>query len=139
VFTKKLKNNENSSHGSHDQSHIVTNPCDVGKKHVSTSCDDLLEMPCSSQLDACSTSMFCETNLLKENNELKNEVKKLSNKLERCYNSKVTFEHMFKTQRNYGDKCGLGFKKKMTKGERERERKMKNASLNYKSSSVSNR
>jgi hypothetical protein len=33
----------------------------------------------------------------KENNELKNEVKKLSNKLERCYNSKVTFEHMLKT------------------------------------------
>ena len=29
---------------------------------------------------------------------------------------------MLKTQRNYGDKCGLGFKKKMTKGERERER-----------------
>jgi hypothetical protein len=69
--------------------------------------------------------MSCETNLLKENNELKREVKNLSNKLERCYNSKVTFEHMLKTQRNYGDKCGLGFKKKMTKGERKRERKMK--------------
>ena len=66
--------------------------------------------------------MFCETNLLKENNELKNEVKKLSNKLERYYNSKVTFEHMLKTQRNYGDKCGLSFKKKMIKGERKREK-----------------
>ena len=32
---------------------------------------------------------------------------------------------MLKTQRNYGDKCGLGFKKKMTKGERKREKKMK--------------
>ena len=62
----------------------MTNSCDVGKKHVSTSCDDLLDMPCSSQLDVCSTSMSCETNLLKENNELKREVKKLSNKLERC-------------------------------------------------------
>ena len=69
--------------------------------------------------------MSCETNILKENIELKNEVKKLSNKLERCYNSQVTFEHMLKTQRNYGDECGLGFKKKMTKGERKRERKMK--------------
>ena len=69
--------------------------------------------------------MPCETNLLKENNELNEQVKKLSNKLERCYNSKVTFEHMLKTQRYYGDKCGLGFKKKMTKGERKRERKMK--------------
>ncbi|KAG0543102.1 hypothetical protein BDA96_02G160900 [Sorghum bicolor] len=72
--------------------------------------------------NACSTSMCCETNLLKENNELKNEVKNLSNKLERCYNSKVTFEHILQTQRNYGDKCGLGFKKKMTKDKRKQER-----------------
>ena len=57
VFTKKLKNNESSSHGSHDQSHTITNPCDVGKKHVSTSRNDLLDMPCSSHIDACSTSM----------------------------------------------------------------------------------
>ncbi|OQU77777.1 hypothetical protein SORBI_3009G101250 [Sorghum bicolor] len=117
--------NLSSSFGSNDQSHIVTNPCDVGKKHVSTSCDDLLSMPCSSQLDACSTSVSCETNLLKENNKLKSEVKNLSNKLERCYNSKVTFEHILKTQRNYGDKCGLGFKKKMTKGERKQDKNMK--------------
>jgi len=100
-LTKKLSNeeiktSESSSLGSNDQSYIVTNPCDVGKKHVSTSCDDL-SMPCSSQLDICSTSMSCETNLLKENNELKNKVKNLSNKLERCYNSKVTFEHILKT------------------------------------------
>ena len=66
--------------------------------------------------------LSCETNIWKENNELKNEVKKLSNKLERCYNSKVTFEHMLKTQRNYGDKCGLGFKKKMTMGKRKRKK-----------------
>ncbi|KAG0529030.1 hypothetical protein BDA96_05G063300 [Sorghum bicolor] len=75
--------------------------------------------------DACSTSMSCETNILKENNKLKNEVKNLSNKLERCYYSKVTFEHILKTQRNYGDKCGLDFKKKMTKGERKQEKRMK--------------
>ncbi|KAG0543054.1 hypothetical protein BDA96_02G156800 [Sorghum bicolor] len=125
LFNKEIKTSESSSFGSNDQSHIVTNPCDVGKKHVSTSCDDLLSMPCSSQLDASSTSMSCETNLLKENNELKNEVKNLSNKLERCYYSKVTFEHILKTQRNYGDKCGLGFKKKMTKSERKQEKRMK--------------
>ncbi|OQU77696.1 hypothetical protein SORBI_3009G088550 [Sorghum bicolor] len=117
--------NLNSSLGSNDQSHIVTNPCDVGKKHVSTSCDDLLSMPCSSHIDACSTSMSCESNLLKENNELNEQVKNLSNKLERCYYSKVTFEHILKTQRNYGDKCGIGFKKKMTKGERKQEKRMK--------------
>ncbi|KAG0532940.1 hypothetical protein BDA96_04G148600 [Sorghum bicolor] len=119
ISNEEIKTSESSSLGSNDQSHIITNPCDVGKKHVSTSCDDLLSMPCSSQLDICSTSTSCETNLLKENNELKNEVKNLSNKLERCYYSKVTFEHILETQRNYGDKCGLGFKKK---GKRKQER-----------------
>jgi cytochrome c553 len=62
---------------------------------------------------------------LKENNEFKREVNNLSNKLERRYNSKVTFKHMLKTQRSFDEKSGLGFKKKMTKGERKRERKMK--------------
>jgi hypothetical protein len=81
LFSKKIKKNESSSHESSDQLQHVTNSCDLRKKHVSTSCDDLLDMPCSSLIDACSTSMSCETNLLKENNKLKNEVKKLSNKL----------------------------------------------------------
>ncbi|KAG0542140.1 hypothetical protein BDA96_02G077400 [Sorghum bicolor] len=123
ISNEEIKTSESSSLGSNDQSHIVTNPCDVGKKHVSTSCDDLLSMPCSSLLDACSTSMSCETNLLKENNKLNEQVKNLSNKLERCYNSKVTFEHILKTQRIYGDKCGLGFKEKMTKGKRKQEKR----------------
>ena len=69
--------------------------------------------------------MSCETNISKENIELKCEVKKLSNKLERCYNTKVTIEHMMKNQRSYGDKCGVGFNKSMTKDKRKRERKMK--------------
>ena len=88
VFSNKLKNNESSSHESSAQLQHVTNSCDVGKKHVSTYCNDLLYMTCSSHIDTCSTSMSCETNLLKENNELKNEVKKLSNKLERCSTQK---------------------------------------------------
>ena len=40
ISNGKTKTSESSSHGSIDQSHIVANPCDVGKKHVSTSCDD---------------------------------------------------------------------------------------------------
>jgi len=44
----KTKTSESSSHESNDQTQHVTNSCDVGKKHVSTSCDDLLAMPCSS-------------------------------------------------------------------------------------------
>jgi hypothetical protein len=115
---KKIKTSESSSHGSNDQSHIIANPCDVGKKNVSTSCDDLLVVPCSSHIDACSTSMSCETNLLKENNELKSEVKNLSNKLERRYNSQVTFEHMLNNKRSYGEMSGIGFNKSKIKGKR---------------------
>jgi hypothetical protein len=122
-FQRKLKRIESSSHRSNDHLQNVANPCDVGKKHVSTSCDDLLDMSCSSHLDACSTFMSCETNLLKENNKLKNKVKNLRNKLERCYNSKVTLEHMLKTQRNFGDKSGLGCKRKMTKVKRKKRQK----------------
>jgi hypothetical protein len=47
----------------------LANPCDIENKYVSTSCDDLLAIPCSSQIDVCSSLPF-ETNLLKENNEL---------------------------------------------------------------------
>ena len=75
-------------------------------------------MPFSSQLDACSTSMSCETNLLKENNELKNEVKYLSNKIERWTKSKVTLESIIKNQRNFGDMSGIGSNKSKVKGKK---------------------
>jgi hypothetical protein len=52
---------------------------------------------------------------LKEKNKLKSEVKNLSKKLERCYNSKVTFEHMLNNKRRYGDKSGIGFNKSKIK------------------------
>jgi hypothetical protein len=124
-YNEKIKTSERSSHGSNDQSHIIANPYDVGKKNVSTSCDDLLAMPCSSHIDACSTSMSCETNLFKENNELKSEVKNLSNKLERCYNSQVTFEHMLNNKRSYGDMSGIDFNKSKIKGKRWARKDMK--------------
>lgn len=63
LSNEEIKTSESSSLGSNVQSHIATNPYDVGKKCVFTSCDDLLAMPCSSYLDACSSSMQCETKL----------------------------------------------------------------------------
>ena len=56
LSSKVIKTSESSSHGSKDQLQNIANPCDVGKKHVSTSCDDLLSMPCTSHIDACSSS-----------------------------------------------------------------------------------
>ena len=55
-FSKGIKTSESSSHGSKDQLQNVANPCDVGKNHISTSCDDLLSMPYSSHINTCSSS-----------------------------------------------------------------------------------
>ena len=62
---------------------------------------------------------------MKENNEFKREVKKLSNKLERCYNSKVTFEHMLNNKRSYSNISGIGFNKSKRWGKKRYEREMK--------------
>jgi hypothetical protein len=81
--SEENKTSKNLSHELYDQLKNVANPCDGNKKHVSTSFDELLAMPCSSIIDYCCSSLSCETNLLKENNKLKNQVKNLSNKFER--------------------------------------------------------
>ena len=119
LCNKGIKTSESSSHGSNDQLQNVANPCDVGKKHVSTSCDDLLSMPCTSHIDACSSStMQYETNLVEENKELQSQVKYLSNKIERWTKSKVTLESIIKNQRNFGDMSGIGSNKSKVKGKR---------------------
>ena len=117
LSSKVIKTSESSSHGSKDQLQNIANPCDVGKKHVSTSCDDLLFMPCTS--NACSSStMQYETNLVEENKELQSQVKYLSNKIERWTKSKVTLESIIKNQRSFGDMSGIGSNKSKVKGKR---------------------
>jgi hypothetical protein len=117
IYSEEIKTSENSSHELYDQLQNVANPCDEDKKHVSTSCDDLLAMPCSSTIDYYYYySLSCETNILKENNKLKNKVKNLSNTFERWHKSKVTHDLIMKNQRRYDDKSGLGFNKSNIKG-----------------------
>jgi hypothetical protein len=71
--------------------------------------------------------MSYETNLLKENNKLNEQVKNLSNKLERCYNTKITFEHMLNNKRSYGDMSGIGFNKSMKERKKDEEARIKEA------------
>ena len=62
-------------------------------------CDDLLSMPCTSHIDACSSSTVqYETNFVEENKELQSQVKYLSNKIEGWTKSKVTLESIIKTK-----------------------------------------
>jgi hypothetical protein len=79
IYSEEIKTSENSSHEFYYQLQNVSNPFYEDKKHVSTSCDELLAMPCSSTIDCYYSSLSCETNLLKENNKLKNKVNNLSN------------------------------------------------------------
>jgi hypothetical protein len=46
-----------------DQVQCETNPCVAAKLDVSIFCDDLLDIPCSSNLDTCSSSMFVKLTL----------------------------------------------------------------------------
>jgi hypothetical protein len=116
IYGEEIKTSENSSHDLYDQLQNVANPCDEDKKNVSTSCDDLLAMSCSSTIDYYYSSLSCGTNLLKENNKLKNKVKNLSNMFERWHKSKVTHDLITKNQRRYDDKSGLRFNKSNIKG-----------------------
>ena len=72
-------------------------------------CDELSNMSCSSNLDICSSSMLCDTNLVKKNKELNEEVNKLKEKLDGWYNSKKALDNILKYQRGVEDKSGVGF------------------------------
>ena len=82
ISKEEIKINESSSCESDGQLQYVANPCVVGKRNVSTSCEDLLEIPCCSYLDT-SSSMYHETNHVEENNEPNDEEKDLSKKVDR--------------------------------------------------------
>lgn len=102
------------SHGLDDQLQYVTNPRDLGKKSISTSYDDLLNMSCCWKIYACSSSMFVDTNLIEESKELKDQAKNFNDNLEMCYSSKATFEETLKSQCSRYDKSGIGFNKSKT-------------------------
>ena len=71
-----------------DMPYVVANLCISSKISISTSYDDLLDMPCSSSENVSTSSMLVETNLVEENKELKDQVTKLKNDLERSYKGK---------------------------------------------------
>lgn len=107
---------------------VVTNSCISSKISVSTSCDDLIDMPCCSKLDASISAMSCDTNLVEENNKLKAQVTKLKIDLERSFKGKATLDEILSKQRCLQDKSGIGFtpKKKENSKMRHNARHTKN-------------
>jgi hypothetical protein len=98
-----------------DDMPCVASSCSTSKASVSTSCDDLLDVPCSSSIDenSCSSSsMYIVANLVEENKQLQAQVKDLKEDLDRSYKGKNTLDEILSKQKSTNDKCGLGFHRK---------------------------
>jgi hypothetical protein len=71
----------------------------VFKSRISTSCDDLLAMPCSSNVDSCMNDSSCDPLLIVENNELKNTVYCFIKALANYHRGENTYNKMCACQR----------------------------------------
>ena len=86
------------------------------KTSISTSCDDLLAMPCSSKVDSCIVDMnACDPLLIVENHELRNTVDHLVDALAKCHKGENVFNEMWKCQRFTLKHEGLGYIPKKNK------------------------
>jgi hypothetical protein len=71
----------------------------VSKSSISTSCDDLLAMPCSSNVDSCMNDSSCDPLLIVENHELRNIMHYLMKAHANCHRSENTYNNMWECQR----------------------------------------
>jgi hypothetical protein len=87
----------------------------VSKSSISTSCDDLLVVPCSSNVDSCMNDSSCDPLLIVENNELRNTVDYLTKALANCHRGENTYNKMWECQRFTLKHEGLGYIPKKNK------------------------
>jgi hypothetical protein len=71
----------------------------VSKSSISTSCDDLLAMPCSSNVDLCMNDSPCDPLLIGENHELRNTADCLTKALANSHRGENTYNKMWECQR----------------------------------------
>jgi hypothetical protein len=125
ISKEEIKIDKSSSCELDGQLQYVAKPCVVGKKNVSTSCDDLLEIPYSSYLDTSSSSMYHETNRAEENNEPNDEEKGLSKKMDRHGFSYATHDQLLKSHKKFGNMNGIVYNNTNIKGKRWARRSMR--------------
>jgi hypothetical protein len=87
----------------------------VSKYTISTSCDNLLAMPCSSNVDSCMNDSSYDPLLIVENNELRNIVDYLTKALVNCHRGENTYNKMWECQRFTLKHKGLGYISKNNK------------------------
>ncbi|KAE8815969.1 hypothetical protein D1007_06507 [Hordeum vulgare] len=94
-------------------------PRNSSTHNVSTSCDELLSLPCCSNVEAYTSSSTCvDTNHVEEIEELKAQVTSLKKDLEKSHEGMSTLKNVLCGQKSPNDKNGLGFnsnKKKKSK------------------------
>jgi hypothetical protein len=81
----------------------------VSKSSISISCDDLLAMTCSSNVDSCMNDSSCDPLLIVENNELRNIMDCLTKALANCHRHKNTYNKIWECQRFTLKHEGLGY------------------------------
>jgi hypothetical protein len=87
----------------------------VSKSSISTSCDDLLAMPCSSNIDSCMNDSPCDPLLIVKNHELRNITDCLTKALENYHRGENTYNKMWECQRFTLKHEGLGYIPKKNK------------------------
>ena len=102
-------------------------PRNSSMRNIGTSCDELLSLPCCSNVEAYTSSSTCvETNHVEEIKELKAQVTSLKKDLEKSHEGTSTLNNMLSVQKSPNDKCGLGFnsnKKKKSKSNKKKGQK----------------
>jgi carboxypeptidase C (cathepsin A) len=79
-----------------DMLYDMPNVDKVSKSSISTSCDDLLAMSCSSNVDSCIDDYFsCDPLLIVENDELRNIIDCLTKVFVNCHRGKNTYNKMW--------------------------------------------
>jgi cell division septum initiation protein DivIVA len=82
----------------------------LSRHNISTSCDELLAIPCCSNNEASTSSSTCNTtNLVEEIKELKDQVTSLEKDLEKRHEGKSTLDNILSVKKSPNDKSGLGF------------------------------
>src|SRR5664279_5796081 len=85
-------------------------PSNSSTHNVSTSCDELLSIPCCASNDASTSSSSCvDTNHVEEIKELKAQVTSLKIDLEKSRGGKSTLDNILSVRKYPNDKRGLGF------------------------------
>jgi hypothetical protein len=87
----------------------------VSKSSISTSCDDLLAMSRSLNVDSCMNDSSCDPLLIVENNELRNIVDCLTKSLANCHRGENTYNKIWECQRLTLKHEDLGYTPKKNK------------------------